>query len=1429
VRPSPGIVINGAVSQYDRRLRALDPGYAEVDGRPSQQLLNFSVEYGALINFYDEKDEIDGDWVNFFLTDPLMTLASIETMDLPEAEADFARLKEMTLAEHNSSEKFELLRAAFRSVLGLALDVNNWLNCVEMERGSETARLLRKQLVLDIEGGLNDQLRRLKAYDEGAATALGSTIGLDYSSFLPIWNLSGVCPDPSIYKGRRYNRKIDHAVPYLDPIFFAFVYSIEQLKLFAASNFTSAMYTGTHKPQIGLYIAFSCLFKHAQQTINTMSNRYVDFYYRDILRERHRGAIPDSVYLTFTLSDEEGVLSTTVPGGTLFPAGQDLNGGTVLYAADKSLVVTAAQIERLQTLRVLSGRLFAGEGRPPHFSYVETEPPQRVVRRVLASAITTAGENTDASESAQTPWATFGKDKVGTTDSETTEPASLGFGVASRYLMLTGGRRTVDLRIVYTRDFQDSVLNPLLATIADATGLSSTDAFIRLLDQSFTLYVSTQAGWLKIDAYRSSLPPSGVLDEPSFLLRFNLPPTAPAVVNFDPASEEEIDEAAAALVSVDPVVNASNPSPLLPTLKAYLHQEPARLKGPVGEVSVYPLSLLNEMPVVAFDIGVAVKELSDLQLSNTDGEIDAASPFNVLGGLPVVGSYLSIQQPELFVKKLDSLQIQIVWFNLPQNSTGFKGYYRYYDIGLDGQPDPNLFDNQVFRGSIRVSNPGSWVIDDSLFGFASPPMAADVYLFRSEPRCSDQEPARAGPLCAATGFDTLDIMSSAPPQYYDPAAGAIKLELTQPPYAFGNSIYSQNVLNAVIDDLPDTERCQEKCLARCEPLKRAMDCIQLCIDCLDGCDDILGLDVLDDFADASPPIGCVDKCLMSCVACLLEILIDCMKPMVAAGVVDGASISRVEAALRACIGLPEDQMARCIQRSLDECLLLAVDSPPRLPRKCTLILDAIFCLTQCAVECADDVPCLQGCLAKCIEKLSNEYDACLTACMDACLNPKKELRYPNEPYLPQATSLTVNYSARFSAPVSGIADSGSMFHLLPFGGYGPLQNEAIGKPTLLPVFSNSGNLYVGFTGLVPPQNLTLLFQMSCSPDWRGPAKLPPVQWDFLSGNAWKQLDEPRILADWTNGLQNTGIITLSLPTYDAEGHTVMPSSNQWLRASVPEKPDQFPKTMAVYAQASIATWVKDSSTGDHLEKPLPPYTISSSVEPLPDIETITQPIESFGGRNRETDATFNIRVGERLRHKDRGILGWDYERLVLERFPSIWKVIALPARDLESGSSPGAVLVVVVPGPDNIETVDPAIPAASSEMLYQIQSYLNGLMSSFIALNVVNPVYVRVTVLTSVQFREDEDPGNSINRLNEDLIQYLSPWFYDTERAAKGGQYASEDNISEFIQTRPYVEVMNDIGFAYEPDPDRLQWYFLTSAAKHVISVQVSEATNARR
>ena len=1370
------IVLNGAPSQYDRRLPALAPGYAPVDGRTFTDLLNFPVEYGALINFYNLSDAADGDWVGFFLSDPTMMLAQLDRMDPAEIDREFTRLYERTRAAYVYQRKFDLFCQLFTFIQALARQVNDTLLALDPAPEQGVARLLWLELTNAIKISLGPQLRQLKAYAEGAALPRGlhQEIPLDWSGFLPIWGLRDDCPDDSIYRGFSRIEKINHALPHLAPIFAAFRESFVDFQTFARANFEASLEESDHKPQIGLYIAFARLFAMAQATINTISSRYVHFYYNDILRESPAGAIPDRVYLTFTLADDEAVTSTTVPAGTGFPAGQDAEGRDILYACEKSLPVGAAALDLVHTLRVVRGPLLAGQ---PNTTVV--------TERILSSDILLA----DAIKNS-IPWPTFGAAEPDASAVAVTMPATMGFALSSPYLLLSGGERDIGVVVGYSETFRQVRLDPLLDEIAAVVGFSPDEILKMVLDGAFTVLASTEAGWLPV-AYKAELPdPTSA----SFVLRIKLPETAPPIAAYDPAAAE----GGAAPAEEGPV--EVNPAPQLPTLKFELRQQAVTLYPPTGEAGattdVYPLSLLDGMTVETLKLTVDVAGLSDVELQSTIGDLDASAPFPVFGAPPVVGSYLEVGKEELFVKRVEALSLAIDWFDLPVNDTGFKGYYRDYKIGLDGRPEPDLFDNTKFRGSVSVTNPGSWTITQD---------GEDLNLFRTKPGCDGTEPAV--PLCPSTTFDfpSQVIGPHVPPAYYAPSDGALRLTLTAPRYAFGDDLYAQNVLNSVIADLPDGTTYQEIYEGEYAVL---MDSAQAIGVCIDEC----GLQPDDKLRD------CISTCLTLCVGRLLLNAVQCLGDCATRSQVklDAATFTEMQSSFEAARNAPQDVRAGLLEQWIE-----VWRGKGRLDvaclNKCLRILEAVafigICQHTCATKADEDYrACILPRLKSCQTQLEDAYTQFGDAYIAACSKPKEPLAYPNAPWLPSAQRVTIAYSAEGSL-LGGEWTDGVFFHLLPFGGY-----ERASTPcTLLPMMADEGSLYLGFSGLAPPQTLTLLFQMASSAASASGGDPASVTYEYLARAGWKRLWPAEVTADGTNGLENSGILALNLPAYDPVGTTMLPGDQQWLRLSVAVGAALFADTIGIYPNATSARWQDLPDTGNTLGQPLPAHTITSSVQPLSYIDTIDQPMKSFGGRPPESRDEFETRLGERLRHKDRAIAAWDYERLVLARFPTVWKVQALPARNPWHGNAPGDVLVVVVAGPDTLDVVDPTVPSASGALLGAIHEYLEGLTSPFVSLHVVNPVYVRITVSVTVQFTGDEDTGAAITRLNDELVRYLSPWFYNAARAATHGHYVSEDEIEAFIETQAGVEGIWNFSVDYDRPTGELEWYFLTSVQEHDI------------
>jgi hypothetical protein len=415
----------------------------------------------------------------------------------------------------------------------------------------------------------------------------------------------------------------------------------------------------------------------------------------------------------------------------------------------------------------------------------------------------------------------------------------------------------------------------------------------------------------------------------------------------------------------------------------------------------------------------------------------------------------------------------------------------------------------------------------------------------------------------------------------------------------------------------------------------------------------------------------------------------------------------------------------------------------------------------------------------------------------------------NPPYTPTVLSLRADYAASetlvFDAPAAHAEPAvDRLFHVLPFGSHtlnpGPSADEPELEPPMLPRYDSAGELYIGLAQVDAPQRLSLLVQLAegtSDPDVAPAA----IEWSELSNDVWRPLQEGRIRRDTTRGLINSGIVEIDLQPIQPS--TQLPSGLHWLRVAVPREASTRSVCDAVdlHTQAGTAIFVDQTNDPSHYEQPLAPGTIKRLRRPNGKIAGIAQPYSSSGGKPSERPEQFYTRVSERLRHKQRALSPWDYEHLVLERFPELYKVKCLPAT--LAGREPGLVELVVVPDVRARLPADPFGPKASAKLLADIHDSLRELCPAQARVRVRNPRYVEVKIRLDVRFGADQDIGYAMRRLNEDLQVYLSPWAYDDVADIVIGGKIYANSIVDFVDHLDYVDYVGRIRlFTSKPDGD---------------------------
>lgn len=460
----------------------------------------------------------------------------------------------------------------------------------------------------------------------------------------------------------------------------------------------------------------------------------------------------------------------------------------------------------------------------------------------------------------------------------------------------------------------------------------------------------------------------------------------------------------------------------------------------------------------------------------------------------------------------------------------------------------------------------------------------------------------------------------------------------------------------------------------------------------------------------------------------------------------------------------------------------------------------------------------------------------------AMMSTNPNVPIPNQPYIPFADAISLSYSAtdELNLAITDEADFNQrtvqLFHVHPFGEAEEnsfLKASLDGQSTdctLTPEYCKGGNLFIGLENAEVLQQVSLLIQVlegtenPLAESFSGSQK---VHWSILCNNNWKNLDSTLMLINETDNFLQSGLVKFKIPVEASSDNTLLPPGMFWIRAKTYSKTyDAVCRVLGIFGQAATAVFDNQGNELSHLVKGLPAETITKLVSRIAAVKSVSQPYNSFGGRPEETDSHYYKRVSERLRHKNRAINLWDYEHLVLQNFQEIYKVKCLTHTCECSFQSPGNVTLVVIPDTLQRNVFDPYQPRVSKATLNRIQSFISELNSLHVKTQVINPDYEEVKVGLKVKFYPQFDEALYIDKLNEDITRFLSPWAFSERETINFGGKLYLSVLIDYIEELPYVDYLQDVklyqnGTALTVAEPSSPKAILSSAKRHDISTAI--------
>ncbi len=725
------------VAQSDRLKAALLPDYVKIDERKISDLMAFTVELAQHIHFYNQRDEVDGNWVKFFKNDMSFFLASIMATDLKAIEQTRLTILEEINPIFVLERQQNGLKELFRHTFSLAKMLNDWyLTSLRIaDRTLQEPEGIEEGLENAITQKLGAMLQELKGYDLGAAKVLGQPVGLDYKVFHDIWGLDKVEEAKELFGDREDTvQQIQVAVKKVRLIYRGIYNSLSFIIHNSASYLEETLESKqNHEPGTALFIAFLKLFAHAKDNLNGMTKKHLDYYYYKILQQHTRAAVPDSVHVFFEAQPKGKRMM--LKAGTELSAGRDGKGVDCLFRTEHDLELSKIQLAELKTL-FLERNKSIGIGS----SY-------QLITNVYAAPIANSADGKGREfVQGEESWPLFGENQFDKRkDERFMRYADLGFAIASPILALSEGRRRVEMIFRFDEGTTSTIVR-LIKDISRNEKIGRKDALVKILQDSLMLEVSSTGLWFEVPTYEVNIPTES-LDDFSFSLGFSLLASDPPLCDYD---KEMLGDGF---------------DTQLPVVKIKLR----------SEGSIYAYSFLRDLIVQSVEIKVDVKGIKNLELANDLGKLDATLPFQPFGPTPKLGAYFLLGKAELFRKEIIHLAFNFDWYNLPKDKGGFRNYYQAYGRRVN---------NEDFLVGLSALSGNEFmpkeVLEQQLFE-----------LFETD----EQEDT----LKESTHFEAINLENlGIKPDYFlgnqeifdnNTRAGFFKIELTSPEIAFGHAIF----------------------------------------------------------------------------------------------------------------------------------------------------------------------------------------------------------------------------------------------------------------------------------------------------------------------------------------------------------------------------------------------------------------------------------------------------------------------------------------------------------------------------------------------------------------------------------------------------------------------------------------------------------------
>lgn len=634
----------GEFNQQGRLIPELLPDTIAVDDRNQNELIRYIVKIAKLFNYYDDNNNLNGDWEDFFISDASVLYRIVASLNLNDEVNKYQNIINGFKFSVDEQIQMEQIHNSFKILIELANKVGR------IKRGVNHLRFdaffisafntaIEK---FDFTTKLNQLRKLIEQYNERVK-----------SSDLP--ELDGIFNSEKNDEKRKdenedgnYTNATDLHEK-LNKIFLCFKDTLSIIISNATYQLRLKINDKQVKPHLTLIYVFLELYKYLQNEINQLPKKHLTFYFKEYLNLKPQKAKSDSAFLLLKPA-VNAPASFLLGKNNLFRAEPKSSEPEYLYELAKEVIISNSSIARLHTVFVdnTSKRDLATSNEDEPVVYIATPP--------LLSA-----DEIIAKKKISQSWPIVGESQENFIQSKRNmEPANIGFLLASPLFYKTNGGKLFTCKF-YFSDIQ----NQKQTIISDI----------------LRIFITTKTGWQEIE-------------KKTIVFEVN----NKAQNDKSEFKNKDSNSAYEKVLRINFKIKAGEQTDLY---NEQVHRLGLNERRPVVKFQLNPnanesaYGILKNINVKRVKLIVEVTKAKIDGLRNSTGNIDSSLPFQVFGPVPVVGSYLEFHSTNIFNKFIKKSTICIEWLNLPKDNLGFQQYYNAYS---------ELYKNDSFKvGAYNLS------------------------------------------------------------------------------------------------------------------------------------------------------------------------------------------------------------------------------------------------------------------------------------------------------------------------------------------------------------------------------------------------------------------------------------------------------------------------------------------------------------------------------------------------------------------------------------------------------------------------------------------------------------------------------------------------------------------------------------------------------